>query len=182
MSKIETAFAIPIFKYQIKNWEEKQKKLLTLHKKRSETYVIAEEKDDHVLSDYHSLYDHDYWEEVALHLEEELEDFANTVEMHLQTNGYWFESAKKGMHHGVHNHGAIGYSAVLYIQFDEEQHKAVTFVSPFNNFINGEPSYYYPEAKSGTLLFFPSSILHYTDPNTSDLERIVFSFNLIPKH
>ena len=35
-----------------------------------------------------------------------------------------------------------------------------------------------PGIREGSLIFFPSYVLHYTAPNQSDVDRIILSFNV----
>ena len=39
--------------------------------------------------------------------------------------GMWFERSAKNQRHSTHNHGACGYSAVLYVDFDPEVHEGM---------------------------------------------------------
>ena len=36
-----------------------------------------------------------------------------------------------------------------------------------------------PDVKEGDIVFFPSQLLHYANPNTSDKERVILSFNMM---
>jgi len=91
----------------------------------------------------------------------------------------WFEQAEQYMHHPVHHHGTLGYSAVCYIDYDKEMHSPITFMSCFSNFVTGDNLYYVPEVEEGTILFFPSITNHYTKPNMSEKIRNVVSLNLV---
>ena len=89
----------------------------------------------------------------------------------------WFQTALKGMKHTCHNHG-LGWSAIIYVDFDANYHTATKFYSPFPNPFNGSVESYIPTIEEGTLLIFPSNIVHEALPNTSDLPRSIISFNL----
>ena len=87
------------------------------------------------------------------------------------------------MYHELHNHGQLGYSATCFLSFDPKVHTPTQFIAPFNNPLNGLIVKHIPEnITEGTLLFFPSMLLHYTQPNLSTKERIVLSFNLALRH
>jgi len=91
----------------------------------------------------------------------------------------WLEIAMTKMYHGLHNHGTCGFSAVYYYSYNNLQHTPTIFKSPFLNFVDSKYMEYIPRGvKEGTLLFFPSSIVHYTLPNESEEERKILSFNL----
>jgi ectoine hydroxylase-related dioxygenase (phytanoyl-CoA dioxygenase family) len=38
---------------------------------------------------------------------------------------------------------------------------------------------YTPDVKEGDIVFFPSQLLHYANPNTHDKERVILSFNMM---
>jgi hypothetical protein len=112
--------------------------------------------------------------------EEEFDIFCNHFSFSsYQIRNSWFEVAKKHDYHPAHNHYPLGYVGVCYIQYDENIHKPIRFLSPFNNFVNGSILYHDPKnVKEGSMLFFPASIIHETKPNKSDIERMVVSFNI----
>jgi hypothetical protein len=90
----------------------------------------------------------------------------------------WFQKQEENMLHGIHNHGAVGFSSICYVKFDKDVHLPTTFISPFNDFLFGNTQYYQPEVEEGDIIFFPSIIQHYSPTNSSDSDRIIFSFNL----
>ena len=51
-------------------------------------------------------------------------------------------------------------------------------MSPFPNFLTGLQLTYTPEVDEGSIIFFPSYISHFTEPNLSDENRLIVSFNL----
>lgn len=175
-------FSVPLFHYTIKDWNKKKQDLLDIYE--SVISNISKHEDDTVSSDYFrsGSTNVSYWDKIEKILQEELQLFSSYTKTSYKQNGHWFERSSFGMHHEVHNHGAIGYSAVCYIEYDESYHTPAKFVSPFNNFFTGAQLVHTPEnIKSGSILFFPSVIHHYTSPNLSERERIVLSFNLTPR-
>lgn len=96
-------------------------------------------------------------------------------------NGAWFEKLTNNQLHGVHNHGSLGFSCVLYVDFDAEKHIPTTFISPHGDYIGGVTQMFCPEdIKSGDIIFFPSMLNHYAPKNLSDEERVIFSCNFVP--
>ncbi len=51
--------------------------------------------------------------------------------------------------------------------------------SPFTEFSSGDHMDFTPDVKEGDIIFFPSQLLHYANPNTSDKERVIVSFNMM---
>ena len=171
-------FNVPIFQYQIKDWNVKKKQLMEIYSSLN----LEQSEDEKVKTDFHQQDRPEYWNKVSSILREEISLFSEETEQTLSEFGHWFEVAKRGMYHDIHNHGPIGYSSVCYVQFHPSVHTSTVFVSPFNQFWNGEPMTYNPTVSEGTIIFFPSVIHHYTRPNESDYDRIILSFNLIPEN
>ena len=91
----------------------------------------------------------------------------------------WFETSTGSEFHGMHNHGATGYSSVCYVDYDTEVHKPTHFYAPYLDFINGSIIDHVPEGiEEGSIIFFPSAIGHCTLPHNSDKTRTIMSFNL----
>jgi uncharacterized protein (TIGR02466 family) len=112
--------------------------------------------------------------------DDEINTFKNEFNLkEIKPKHFWFEKCLKKEYHSPHTHGLIGYSAVCYVDYDENEHSPINFLSPFHNFLNGEPSLYVPSnVTEGTIIFFPSTLLHWVSPNNSEKERLVVSFNL----
>ena len=74
-----------------------------------------------------------------------------------------------------------GWSAVLYVEFDDKEHSATTFYCPYmsnkRSFLGGYDTYI-PKVKEGDLIIFPSIIQHEASTNMSDKRRTIISFNL----
>jgi ectoine hydroxylase-related dioxygenase (phytanoyl-CoA dioxygenase family) len=59
-----------------------------------------------------------------------------------------------------------------------EKHTPTHFLNPFIT-SNPDEQYFVPDGVGeGSILFWPSPILHYTESNKSDVDRIILSFNL----
>ena len=120
-----------------------------------------------------------YLSDVINILQEELEDlylsagFRNPI-----ISNVWMQQYTKGCFMTPHNHGMTGFSAVYYIKFDPIEHESTRFIAPLNNFITGDNLEYKPEVNQGTLIFFPSMLMHYVRPNQSDKPRAILSFNI----
>ena len=175
---IENMFSVPIFHLYAADWEEKKQKLIDIASKSN----FQAMKGEYCPSDY---YDHKktYWEELYPLITPEIQRFADRVERTFNVSRYWFERSGKGECHLPHNHGVCGFSAVMYIEYDENEHLPTHFIAPFNEFTEGLQQTYIPDhIKSGSVIFFPSSIHHYTVPSQSDKERLILSWNLdIPR-
>ena len=176
---IDSMFSLPLAVLSIENWEEKKNKFLEIiHLKTIEKRKGENIRTNYTQENFGDLVNvQEIFKDEILEIQEEV----NSGEMYVQ--GSWVEIAEKGMHHVVHNHGAIGLSAICYLKYNPECHTPVTFISPFNNFLTGDLIMCKPDnIKEGILLLFPSYVQHFTLPNESREERMALSFNLKVKN
>lgn len=172
-NNIETMFEVNYFQFKIKNWEEKKKELLSLMEERKLTLLESN------YTTYDTEEDIDLSKKVKIILEDELTELQEIIGFNECSIDYaWFQEELKGMHHPVHNHG-FGFSSVCYIDFDPAFHQPLIFQSPYPDTLSGLYDKHMPEnVESGTILFFPSIINHFTLPNKTDVSRKILSFNL----
>lgn len=169
-------FFVPFLHLKVQNWSNKKKQLLNLY---STVFDDCKFSSDGIYTNYYQ----DNCKiigDIQYIFYEELKEFSNR----LQFNSYfvkiaWFEESDKNVFHGIHNHGALGYSSVCFINFNEDKHIPTKFIAPFCNFVTGITLEYIPEnITEGSIIFFPSIINHFTEPNHSNEKRLVVSFNL----
>jgi len=170
---IEPMFAVPIFHLYAEDWDRKKKLLQDL----SSHQEFKKEEGEYVPSDFRTKKVE--WTKIELVIRDELEKFKKEVRLpNMNVDAYWFEKGGKGDQHLIHNHGATGFSAVMYIDYDPEEHTPTQFVSPFNNIIGWVDVYSPRDIRSGSVIFFPSYVHHYTLPAESEKERLVLSWNM----
>ena len=169
------AFVIPIFKTKVENWSEHKDRILSL--------LELEEFDGHY-TDYHinnQLLNENkfasYGEEVVDVLRPALEQFNEVYPSNINIKMMWAQKYSAKQYHELHNHGALGFSAIFYAQFDDG-HQATSFYAPYVDFIEGNVLEYVPEVSEGDIIFFPSVLMHQCKPVQSDTERIIISFNI----
>ena len=177
MSSIISLFHIPLVKFSIENWQDKKKELIGLREKYKE--LFGRHQTDHTDTNYHQD-PHIIIEPITEILSEELSLFLSTMSLEsCSIKEAWYEQASQNDFHEVHSHGPKGYSSVCYIKFDKKEHTATKFLCPFENFLTGSCITAEVSVDEGDIIFFPSSLLHYTNPNKSNKERLVLSFNLL---
>ena len=171
-------FSIPFFHIRVDKWDYKKNELMKL----LEQSDLEKNIDHH--TDYHKQV-REEWKNsnikvISSILEDELISFSKYFSFSsIAIKSSWFEVSKKYEFHGAHSHGSTGYVAVCYLQYNIEEHKPLVFISPFKNFINGFDLHYEPKnLNEGSIIFFPSSIMHQTRINNSNLDRIVVTLNL----
>jgi len=166
-------FSVPLYFYQIDEWKIKKQKLINLLK---ETKIT---KDINVLTSFFSDSNSNIkkFEEI---IREDLKKFYAEIGYDFSIIQYWFQIYEKQMSHNPHIHGPYGYSLVIFVDYDKKNHDPTSFLSPFTCSIRGIYETFCPErqVKEGTMILFPSNILHFVQRNESTKDRIICSANL----
>ena len=162
-------FYVPFYTIKINNWLDKKIKLLNLVDWSDKSCLTNEH-----FTDYHKYKKGNapYFSAFFDIIKDDLKGFNN-----LEVRTLWAQRYNEQQHMNVHTHGVLGFSAVLYAEFDKKEHKATTFYAPFPNFIDGTCMNYTPQVEEGDLLMFPSALMHAATPNISTKQRTIFSFN-----
>ena len=178
---LENIFNIPLIRVEVNNWQFKKEKILHQCKDlKISGNEFVETNFHHNLENKNISEDMMRVEEI---LKEELDIFQHHLGYKTKVSGSWIERSVNGMNHEIHNHGPLGFSAACFVAFDPAIHAPTHFIAPFNHIIDGAIIKHTPEnITEGTIIFFPSMLLHYTTPNFSEKERIVLSFNLTIMH
>ena len=156
-----------IYKYKISNWQEKKDKLIELfHKTEPRIYgnVItnfnsSQENKDLIIKEIIGLFG------------DEINNLKKIIGSEYFLESAWIQEYQKNMNHELHNHG-VGYSSVIYINFDKEKHSSTIFVDKENS------KSFLPEVEEGDIIFFNSKHYHHCPANESDDKRMICSFNL----
>jgi hypothetical protein len=168
----ENMFYVPIVHIECRNWDVKKNKLMDLFEK-----VEIDFKNNN-WTNYHNDCKK-LNKKVEQLFDDELNAFLDQINIGTKKiHSSWFEASVEGNYHSIHTHGGTGYSAVCYVTYDEIEHTPTTFIAPFLDFCTGDTLQYTHTITEGSIIFFPSSIMHYTLPNKSKKERIVLSFNI----
>lgn len=181
---LNTPFKIPFHIYSLDNWEEKKRNILGSLPDFKDHKLCGEGSNpSENYSDFHANFDKapSYAGVVVESIRKEIVEFCEETQLNWDMLNMWFQSYEKSNNFSLHNHGAEGYSAVLYVEYDSEEHPGTVFYSPFPNWIKnraGTYEAYVPDVKEGDLIIFPASIQHEVPPNRSEKRRTVISFNL----
>ena len=199
---VDNIFSIPILTIQVKDWNKKRKILMKHYLRQTESNDLYLRGDEEVLTSYVDFMDiskkTDEWiennykfvegmqelfeEEINLAYDKIIKPYSSLhlSKRKLKIGDFWFQNQNNGTAHGIHTHGSNGLSAVCYIKYDKQYHTSTHFISPnFNSFDNTNMTWHPEESTEGTMVFFPSNILHYTRPNNSDVSRIIAAINFI---
>lgn len=172
-------FSVPLLHLQVRDWENKKSKLLDIYSSIQSNSKTLQYND--VNTDYHYNFNNQnsYSVEIESILDEELAIVEQEFGCKVVMGNSWFEKAEKNGFHRTHNHGPMGLSSVCFVEYDEKYHKPTHFLTPLL-FQNGgcEDTFIPEDAKEGSIMFWPSALMHYTEPNKSEIPRLVLSFNL----
>lgn len=176
----EFLFPITLFQIEMRNWEEKRVKLMSIYENNQ--HQFERDSKDLIHSDWGNRDNDDEMSKlVGKIFSDEIHylrtDFPGCEELYLKLA--WFQNYIKGSTHYIHNHGNLGYSGICYIKYNQEVHNPAIFVGSYNHPLHNYLIEYKPSnIKEGTMLIFPSFVNHYVPVNHSDEERIILSFNL----
>jgi hypothetical protein len=85
----------------------------------------------------------------------------------------WYNVYSKGGHHDMHTHGGHEGFGGIYI-LDLHEKNTTTFFTPGNRFF--EKTYYLDDVKEGTVIIFPTDLIHCVHPSLKN--RVTISFNI----
>lgn len=177
---MQPMFTVPLFRFRVPDWPEHKGRILAglppsapeLLSPAGDTYTdFFVNATARVLPSYRDV--------VVKAVEPCLQEFAEGYPENPKIDAMWFERSRRSNYHGAHNHGSLGFSAVLYVEFDPALHKPTRFLAPFMSFYAGGLIEYLPtDIEEGTLVVFPAILIHEAPPNSSDKLRTIVSFNI----
>jgi len=171
---IGNLFAMKYVSIQATDWDSKKAELVALLRDDEFERLDAAEFD----TDRHSNGNR-YVGDFCRIFQDELNRFG--LEMGLQRldiGSMWAVRYGRNDYHATHNHRSTGYSGILYVDYDEEEHSPSIHVSPWNDPISDATQLAAPRVSEGTMVFVPSCVLHYTRPNSSDKLRQIVAFDM----
>ena len=170
-------FEFPSYQYEIQDWDFKKKGLLNRINKqkfiRTKLQTFETDRQTNNKGYVHYLSDC---------LKDILFEFCQEAEVSCSMTDAWCVKYEKGDHQTIHNHRSWGFSGVLYVEYDPKVHTPTCFMAPWQNPRDDTTSLAYPKnVKEGTVFIAPSFTHHFVKPNHSRKQRIVISFDLLPK-
>ena len=168
-------FSINIFKLKIEDWSEKHRdRILDLV---PDNASVSNNSESLHYTDYHNNKIPPYYDELMKVLEPYLEDFYKEYNLSGIAT-LWCQKYTAGNYHSPHDHGSIGFSAVLYAKLDEGVHPSTEFFPPFPDEKGAKKSTSF-KVEEGDLIIFPAHLLHMAPPHYDDKMRVIFSFNMV---
>lgn len=173
---ILSMFTIPYLQLDVSDWDNKKRKLLELMSKCnfiSSNSILESSFFDESSKNHNDL--------VECIFEDELRQVKKAFGFNYYSIKYsWFQEQTKNMFHPMHDHGEnnIMMSSICYIEYNPSEHSPTQFISPFVDSFTFSHSHFMPRVDEGTIIFFPSNVLHQTLPSPSDKPRKIISFNM----
>ena len=171
---LHSPFSLSFYKFSIPDWQNCKNKLLDLVDWDNRECWSGDHFSDYYDGNDKKKYTLDFVDIVK----DSFEALGKELEAPLFLSSLWAQRYFTNNFMQPHNHGALGYSFVLYVEFNKSQHPSTTFYSPFNCPIRGDVIEYKPDISEGDIFFFPSTLLHMAEPNKSTLQRTIFSGNI----
>ena len=173
----EPLFEFPSYQYEIEDWQFKKKGILK--RINSSKFIRTElqpfESDRRTSNKKYLHYIQDL-------LRSELNQFCMEAQVTCEMTDCWTVKYQKGDYQPIHNHRRWGFSGILCLEFDPKFHTPTYFVCPWQDPKTDTTQFVCPSTmKEGSLFLFPSYCLHYAAPNQARKERIIISFDLLPK-
>ena len=179
-------FSIDAHVVSLKDWSEKHRdRLLSLVPDKDKRVDMSED-DISILevnrieySDYLNNKKPPYYDELIKILTPYLEEFFkkhNITQPRIAS--LWCQKYKAGDYHGPHDHGSIGYSAVLYAKLNTKFHSGTQFFAPFPTEKGAKVSISL-KVEEGDLVIYPAHLLHMAPSHHGDENRVIFSFNIM---
>ena len=173
MKTINTDVRLPIFKYKVDN-HEIIKPLILEDIKEMGSFSLMDKYQHITNTDWHlnEGFNRPYFKHVDFHIQNicnELKNQLGYVESKIMLLNYWFQQYTKGDHHKWHNHSKSLFSAVYYVNLQND--------NPKTTFRLGNEEFDIA-VKESEILIFPSFLEHTSKENNSEYIKTIVSFNL----
>ena len=173
----EILFAIPYWKFTLKDWDKKKEKIQTLLKE----YPYIKHEGQNFLTNRRLSHDPAalFLEECLNLFSEPLKDFAREIKTNLKISRAFATAYDKGQEQILHNHGKTLFSAMIYVDLDPIDHSPTVYKQPFNQFDSANVCFIKLETKEGDMIIVPSSIEHFSPVNNSSKRKTDIALDLI---
>jgi len=173
---ISALFLVPIFRYEVTEWERKKKALLSrINRNKFDYYGLNDFQTDR----------HSEKNRYALDFEnifsEELEQFKKESDLkYLRVTDIWtLKYTKRSENHCPHNHKSTGYTGLLYLEYDDKVHEPTKFIGPWNDPVTDKTQLsQIKNPKPGVIYIWPSALVHYADGMKTNKLRMVTSWDM----
>jgi hypothetical protein len=173
---INALFLVPLYFYEIKEWDRKKKALLSRVNKSNFGYLHANtfqtdrgnEKNRYAL-DFEGIF------------REELDQFKEEAGLnYYRVSDIWtLKYTKKNENHCPHNHKSTGYTGLMYLEYDDKVHTPTRFIGPWNDPVSDRTLLAsVPKPQVGMMYIWPSVLIHYAEAMQTNKLRMVTSWDM----
>lgn len=170
-------WVIPFYHVRLNDWEQKKNALKKIWEQCAKPNMIGEGYEQ--ISDFENNNNYHVLIENVLY-----QDMIDGVRS-LGFNGRprianaWYQIYNNSHHHPPHNHGLGALSTVVFVDYSPENHFPTTFIAPFTSLKDGNVMEYIPaDVDEGSMIIFPSGLMHYAPTNQSDNSRMIMAANI----
>lgn len=160
--------------FLIENWDVRKQEIL----KYIDLSKLIKPENQGFYSDRHT--NNNSYADIFFKLfQKELQMFREEIGVaSFEVKDVWTAEYRKGDWHPPHTHGSSGYSGVLYLDYDMDEHTPTYFIDPQPHPIHETTTIKFPMAMEGVMTIVPSSLVHFTYPNSSEKIRRIIGFDL----
>lgn len=173
---MSSLFQIPFLKISCSNWKQKKRKLHKLTKdqelSRQEHNIFSTSKNVPFLNSKNFV---DNFTQI---FKEEFDKFGQEQNFKkLNFKDIWTVIYNKEDYQTPHTHGTLGWSGILYYEYDIKQPSTV-FIQPWHDIKTGFTALRSLDTQEGDIIFFPSFIMHFCPSNNLNKKRKIISWDL----
>ena len=89
----------------------------------------------------------------------------------------WTVRYEKGDYQNTHNHGSLGLSGIIYLDFPDGS-PTTHYIQPWNDMVSDMTITASLPVKEGDMVITPQHLLHYTEPHKLDKPKRVISWDM----
>ena len=172
----DTLFAIPYWKFTLKDWDKKKEKIQTLLKQ----YPCIKHEGQNFLTNRRLSPDKAsvFLSECLKLFADPLQEFVQEIKTNLKTTQAFATAYDKGQDHILHNHGKSLFTAMAYIDLDPKIHSGTVYKQPYNQFDSGNVAFVIPKVVEGDMIIVPGNIEHFSPVNSSSERKTIIAMDL----
>ena len=162
-------FHIPFWQLKTSNFKEKKNKIIDLLKDYPEEKTGTKD----FFTNRHNINKENVIPKFVNILSNEIKQISKEFQNDFAITDIWSVSYETGDYQSPHNHGSTGMSAILYLDLPNNA-PYTSYIQPWTDIKLDGTRTKTLEIDEGDIIFVPSFLLHFSEPNKSDsIKRIV---------
>ena len=165
----QNLFEVPFWHMKVSNFEKKKSQLIDLLKDYPDKKTGLQK----FYTNKQIVKENDYYQKFSSIMSDEITLFAKALKSDLEVTDVWSVSYKTGDYQTTHSHNSTGISAILYLDLPRNA-SYTSYIQPWTDIKLDGTRTKALEIDEGDIIFVPSFLLHFSEPNKSDsIKRIV---------